>query len=65
MTKETINALAGLYITLGANASGDQFLLASRSEESKAARAKFKLQQECADQVGYRPPWNPQLQGKR
>lgn len=43
MTKETINTLAGVHNALGAHATGDQFLLASRTEESKAARSKFKL----------------------
>ena len=38
MSKETINTLAGLYTAIGSHASGEQFMLASRDPESRAAR---------------------------
>lgn len=41
MSKEAINALAGQSAALAANATHDQFVLASRSEESIAARDRI------------------------
>jgi enoyl-CoA hydratase/carnithine racemase len=42
MSKEAINGIAGLLVSLGSNATHDQFVLASRSAESLAARERFR-----------------------
>jgi enoyl-CoA hydratase len=42
MSKETINAIAGANAALASNATHDQFVFASRSAESMAARERFR-----------------------